>query len=303
MPKNLYLFDVSTFIHAGHLNKYSRLEQVVDVGTTWKTQITPTGGTSLIFNKIYEKLGTGDLVFCCDRNATIKKDMIDGYKSNRNHTHPITVEKAAAEYILSQCGFTVLARAGYEADDIIYTIIQMQRQAYDHIYVYTADSDLYFLVNDNVSILPSSSRAKEVTMDNYNTVLAKYGVKYNTMTINKILFGDKSDCIPPLPKDVRNNLADVFNVPNMSEACGDKSFVRSWFEVLAPDYVYQVDNVFPLYIDDLPIDFKQPDKHLVMNFGNAIHNSLFKGRGSADFDIEPYVMELQSTGCYLEDDE
>ena len=55
---------------------------------------------------------------------------------------------------------------------------------------------MYFLVDDRVTIKPSSSRAKEVTRYNYEQVLSKYNIKYNMMTMTKIICGDTSDCIP-----------------------------------------------------------------------------------------------------------
>lgn len=303
MPKILHLFDVSPFIHAGHVNKASKLSQVVDLGTTWKSQITPTGGTSLIFNTLYGIMGKGDIVFCCDRNPTIKKDMLPSYKSNRNHQHSIEVEKAAAEYILQECGFTVLARAGYEADDIIYSLVKKMYDAYDEIYIYTGDSDLYFLVDDKVSIKPSSTKAKEVNRWNYDQVLASKGARYNTMTVQKIIKGDTSDCIPALPKDLQLRVASALYMNEFYEHLGDREFVRQWVDYLVPEARTQVDLVFPLDVDDLPIDFKTPDKAMVANFGAAINNKLFRGRGSNSFDIKPYVIELQSRGYYVEDDD
>lgn len=300
MPKDLYIFDVSPFMHAGHQNKYSRLERTIDTGATWKTLTTPTGGTSLLFNALYEVAGKGDCVFCCDRNPTIKKDMLETYKSNRHHNNAISVEKAAAEYILQKCNATVLARAGYEADDLIYTLVKKLHNAYDAIYIYTGDSDLYFLVDDVVSIRPSSSRAKEVTLWNYETVLASKGARYNTLTVQKILKGDTSDCIPPLPKSMQESLAGVFYHENMYKHLGDPEFVRQWVEYVCPAAMCQVNLVFPLEVENIPTDFSKVDLDAIRNWGAAINNKLFRGMSAPDFDVRPYVEEMQSLGYYVE---
>lgn len=301
MPKILHIFDVSPFVHAGRFNKYAKLEQVVDMGSTWKTQVTPAGGISLIFNTLYEILSDGnDCVFCCDRNPTIKKDMLPSYKGNREHHSEVQVEKAVAEYILQKCGATVIARAGYEADDIIFTLVKKLHNAYDAIYIYTSDSDMYFLVDDIVSIRPSSSRAKAVDKWNYSRVLEKYGARYNTLTVQKIIKGDTSDCIPALPRDKQELLASIFYNDAMYEHLGDPEFVRSWVQYMCPDVMHQVDLVFPLWVDDVPIDFGKMDPTAVRNWGAAIHNKLFRGLGDKDFDVKPYVAEMQGLGYFVE---
>ena len=302
MPKILHIFDVSPFIHAGHVNKASKLEQTICEGTTWKTQVTPTGGTSLIFNTLYNIVGKDDIVFCCDRNPVIKKDLLPQYKSNRNHDRGIEVDKAATEYILQECNCTVIARAGYEADDIIYTLVQKLHKAYDIINVYTGDSDLYFLVDEIVSIKPCSSRAKEVNIYNYEHVLAKKGARYNTMTMQKILKGDTSDCIPALPKQLQVKMGEFFYNEAMYPHLGNKELVAEWVDRLFPEASMQVQLVFPLLVEDIPLDFKVPDRYLIRNFGAAINNKLFRGRSTKDFDIKPHIEELQNRGYYLEED-
>ena len=302
MPKILHIFDVSPFIHAGHINKNACLERAVDIGTTWRLQVTPAGGTSLIFNTLYDIVGRGDIVFCCDRNPTIKKDMLPTYKSNRHHDRGIEVERGVCEYILQECGFTVLARAGYEADDIIYSLVKKFYNNYDEIYIYTGDSDLYFLVDDKVSIKPSSSIAKEVTRLNYEKVLEKKGSRYNTLTVQKIIKGDSSDCIPALPKDLQLRVAKTLYHDEFYHKLGDREFVRSWVEYLVPEALSQVDLVFPLDVTDLPDNIETPDKKMIMNFGSALRNSRYRGPGTEDFDIKYHLDVMQSKGYYVEED-
>lgn len=301
MTRDLFLFDVSPFIHAGSVNKFARLEQTICTGVTWQTMRVPCGGISLIFNELYAVVGKGDCVFCTDRNPTIKKDMYSGYKANRDHNDYIQISKTVAEYILEKCGGTVIARAGYEADDIIYTLVRRLHDQYDNIYIYTGDSDLYFLVDKKVSIRPSNSRAKSVDYYNYNSVLAKYGAKYNSLTVQKILKGDTSDCIPALPRDAQNKLASVLFQDAMLPQLGDKSFVRSWVSTVCPEALPQVDLVFPLDVDDIPLEFSQMDPYLIRNFGCSMHNKMFRDFGDPNFMVEPYVSELIQKGCYLED--
>lgn len=305
MQNELHIFDMSSFLYAGHINKRSYLEQVVQEGASWKTLTTPTGGTSLIFNKLYALVGKGDIVMCCDRNPTIKKDMYKEYKATRPHKSDIQVEKAAVEYILQQCNVSVIARAGYEADDIAYSLVKDLHDAYDHIYIYTGDSDYYFMVDDKVSIRPSSSRQKEVTMENYEQVAYKGGCTYNVRAIIKILEGKSNENIPALPREDQQRIMDVLYAPYMMKGLknyGNETIIRALFERNFPEYMYRVDLAFPMYIEDLPDTFKEPDKDMIRNFGQAIKNSLFAGKGDRDFDIQSHIKYLHDNGIYMEVD-
>ncbi len=302
MPRVLHILDLKPFIHAGSVNKNAFLSQTVYTGSTWRTQTTPMGGTSLVFNTLYNIMGKGDIVVCTDRNPTIKKDMYPDYKSNRHNNQKVKVDTSAAEYILGLCGITVIARAGYEADDIIYTLVKKLHDNYDEIYVYTGDSDLYFLVDEKVSIRPSSSRAHTVTMDNYESLLRSKGIRYNTVTVQKILKGDSSDCIPGLPIDEQKILADTLYLEKFMPLLGDKDTVKYWVSMLVPRAVPQVDLVFPLYVDNIPTDFSMPNKDLIRNIGASMNNRLFRGMLSEDFDVKPIVEDMQSKGYYIEED-
>lgn len=301
MSRVLHVFDVSPFVHAGHVNKYSKLEQIIDVGVTWKTQVTPTGGASLIFNSLYSIVGKGDCVFCCDRNPTIKKSILPTYKCRREHARDIEIEKAVAEYLLELCGFTVIARAGYEADDIAYSIVKKFYNQYDNIYVYTSDSDYYFMVDDKVSIMPSSSRAKQVTKNTYEQVLYKKHIRYNLQTLLKIADGDTSDDIPALPEPLRSDVKRVFSNEGVRQRCGDPEYVREMMKVIFPDAVKQVDLVFPLIVEDLPNEIKQPDISMVRNVGDAINNKMFRGMAAPGFSMDVYIEDMQSKGYYVEE--
>lgn len=302
MLKTLHIFDLLPFMHAGHINKHSRLEQLIDVGSTWKTQVTPTGGVSLLLNSLYPAVMEGDVIVASDRTPTIKKEMYPPYKCNREHKSDITLERMAAEYILQKCNVSTVARVGYEADDIIYTYVKHFHDQYDKIYIYTGDSDLYFLVDDVVEIRPSNSRAKTVTRENYEKVAYKAGMKYNCITVYKMLTGDSSDGIAALSSAEQDQLIEALYREGFYEHLGDKDFVKYWVNTLCPQFNDRVDLLFPLELEDIPFDIKTPDKQMLVNFGDSINNKNFRGRAAVDFDVTPYVAEMQNNGIYLEED-
>lgn len=299
----LHIFELLPYIHAGNRNKLSKLERLVDYGASFKTQVTPTGGTQFLLKAIHSASTSGDVVVCTDREPTIKKDMYEAYKAGRKHDRSIQVDQGAAEYIFPKCNITVIGRAGYESDDIVYSLVRKFYNDYDKIYVYTGDSDLYFLVDKKVSIKPSSSRAKEVTLENYEKVAQKDGITYNCVTACKIVNGDSSDNIPPLPRDLQDKFCDLFFRPQFFSSLGSKDFVRCWCETKLPEAIPQVDLVFPLDVEDLPDEFSVPSKVMMRNFGDCMNCNIYVGQAEVNFDVRPYVEEMQNMGLFIEEED
>lgn len=304
MPRFLYIFDVLPFIHAGNVNKRSKLEHLVDAGSHCYSVTIPTGGVSLIFNELYNIVGTGDIIFCSDRTPTIKQNMYEHYKENREHKPAIGKSRGVTEYILNLCGGTVLHREGYEADDFIYTVVRKLHDQYDSIFIYTGDSDLYFLVDEKVSIRPSSSNAKSVNIENYSAVVnrGKF-THYNTKTFAKILGGDASDNVPGVPQAWIDAVAPIMYSEQAMPHLGDKEFVTYYVRMLCPELLPQVELIFPLDapLDDLPADIPPMDKSMIRNIGAAINNKIYRGTGDDGFDVSPIAEDLYNRGFYLED--
>ena len=299
--KVLRIFDVSPFVHAGAVNKYAMLlPELVDNGESFEERRIYAGGASLIWNVLYYEYGKCDMVFCCDRWPSVKQGMYEYYKANREHKEGIHKAKEVTEYILNDCGFTVLAEEGYEADDFIYSLVRDHKKHYDHIYIYTEDSDLYFLVSDNVTVLPNSSRSKTVTKQNF-TYTARTGkyTPYNALTFYKILEGDKSDNIPPLPGYLQSVVRNVFDKEIYHPVLGDKETVSQLLNPLNPEIAHQVSLVFPLDMQ-VPREFATGDKIRIAEWGNAFRNKLWKHNKGIPAHIQEKIEEMADMGLYTE---
>jgi len=300
MSDNLYIIDLSSFAHAGAVNKYSFIEGPIQKEISgWRSFTCPTGGASLILTSMLPHLES-DFLVCCDRNPTIKKEMLPTYKNNRQHKREIEVQKTIAERILQDIGVPLLYKDGYEADDFIYSAVQAYKGMYKHIYVLTGDSDLYFLVDDNVTILPSNSRAKTVTRENFEyTVVKNQMTPYNTLTMSKIMGGDTSDCIPPLPVELRQHLYYIFIQGGARAVAANKKHVRDIVAARVPEALSQVDLVFPLDVE-VPLSVEchiDPDK--LVAWGKAVKNKRFNNYAST-YDVRPKVKELIEEGLYVD---
>lgn len=297
----LRIFDVSPFVHAGAVNKHAMLlPELVDNGESFEERRIYAGGASLIWNVLYYEFGKCDMVFCCDRWPSVKQGMYEYYKGSREHKDGIHKAKEVTEYILNDCGFTVLAEDGYEADDFIYSLVREHKSHYDHIYIYTGDSDLYFLVDDNVTILPNSSRAKTVTRQNF-TYTARTGkyTPYNALTFYKILEGDKSDDIPALPAHLQRYLREIFDKEMYHPLLGNKETVTQLLSPISKEIADQVSLVFPLDIR-VPQEFASGDKIRVAEWGNAFRNKLWRNNNRIPSHIQDRIEEMSEMGLYTE---
>lgn len=300
----LRLIDVSSYIHAGSVNRSAKLDgPVVKTDNGYTCRDIAAGGISLLFNNLYYHYGSCDYVFCCDTRPTIKQGMFPDYKANREHKESISKAKEVARIVLEDCGFTVLCEPGYEADDFIYSAVQKYQNQYDEIVIHTSDSDLYFLVSDKVRIEKSHSRSKDVSMSSYGTSFGKdiEFMQYNMGTFYKVCFGDKSDNIPPLEDGAGVSLFNTFNQDGIRAEMGNKSYARNMVEMFADWALPQFDLVYPLDVK-IPEEIERGDKDRVFKWGKAMKNKLFSNvslayEGSA---IEAVVDDMVNMGLYDE---
>ena len=299
----LRIFDVLPFVHAGAVNKRAYLvPELKDAGDSFVEEIIYCGGASLLWNILYQEYGKCDMVFCSDRTPTVKQGMFPGYKMSREHKEMIRQSRDVCEYILKDCGFTVLADDGYEADDFIYSLVRDLKKQYDMIYIYTGDSDLYFLVDDNVTILPSSSRAKEVTKQNYTYTAGgskmEY-VPYNMSTFYKILFGDTSDGIPGVGGELASRMRNIYDRKEYHKFMGDKETVIELMSLAGDKMRAQAELVFPLDVQ-VPNEFGMGDKLKIAEWGSAFRNRYWATGNGPSERITQLIEEMAELGMATE---
>ena len=300
MSRILHIFDMGPFIHAGSVNTHSFIEGPIITNVDgYRQSIIPTGGLAQILNTLADIDPEETCIFCADRRPTIKQGMYSGYKSNRNHNHHIEIQKEIAEIILKDCGYEVLFDDGYEADDFIYSLVEKYKSDYDHIYVYTGDSDLYFLVCENVSIRPSSTRAKTVTMENYSFVVSsKCSVPYNTLTYNKILGGDRSDNIPPLSKETCKQLEFFTRNTALYPHFGEREFLFGLAKGFGREFQRQVELVYPLLANIPQQLINRCDVGRVKTWGGLIRAKRYHRLSEPPEDYKLVIDELMAKQLY-----
>lgn len=169
--------------------------------------------------------GNTDIVVCADRKSKRKELLAEStdYKANRDPDRFTELDSAAIKNTLAligQAGIPVMGIEGYEADDLIHSIVAQHSDKYEHILIYTPDSDLGVLINDKVSLMRYKSVYSKygksgngshsnfleahvhVTKDNYEAYFteecSKKGsvtIDYNSLMFYKVTVGDISDHI------------------------------------------------------------------------------------------------------------
>lgn len=233
----LRIFDVSNYIYAGTFANNAKYVDGVYLSALsgkFEEKSMPIGGINMLFNTLF-KDNQKDVInaFVFDSKAYDRYEMMqeltDGqvqYKEGRKKVLGVNQQQSLAYEVFKEAGYNVFKREGYEADDIIYYLVERYKNSFSSVEIYTKDSDLLYLVQPNVSVMPVGSKGSVVTMSNYEDSIEKgYTVKYNTAIWHKLERGDKADKIPPISSEIAMLISNYI-LPDEYSKCGDINYFR-----------------------------------------------------------------------------
>lgn len=93
-------------------------------------------------------------------------------------------------------GIFRIEKDGFEADDLIGTIVNKFNQPQLRIIIITGDRDLFQLITDNVYIVTPHIGLSEIKIYDKDEVLKKFGIAPSKIVDYKALVGDQSDNYP-----------------------------------------------------------------------------------------------------------
>lgn len=153
-----------------------------------------TFGFTRILLDLIEKVQPDYLAVSFDRGLSGRDVLYDAYKGTRDKMpDDLAVQMMRIDQVVRAFNIPVLAVDGYEADDVIGTVIQQAEHV--HFRIVTGDRDLLQLLDEHVTVaLPSKIGPDDV----YDVAAfeAKYGVRPDQLVDMKALMGDSSDNIP-----------------------------------------------------------------------------------------------------------
>ena len=168
------------------------------------------------FNTTFRLLNTlkpTHLAFVFDpKGPTFRNELYNEYKANRSET-PEELKKQL-EIMTTKLPSTDIKSItvnNYEADDVLGTIGKTLGDENTKVLIYSGDSDLHQLIDDNIHII-TTSRYGEIIEYNKNLISEVYdGLNPNQIVDFKSLTGDSSDNIPGIPGVGKKTASKLLN--------------------------------------------------------------------------------------------
>lgn len=129
---------------------------------------------------------------------TFRHEMYKDYKAGREKMpEDLAVQQKTLTELLHAMNIPVITKPGFEADDILGTLAKRGEKDDIHTDIVTGDRDSYQLVDEDISILYTSTRSGESLIDvTPDYIMEKFGIVPDELKTVKALMGDKSDNIP-----------------------------------------------------------------------------------------------------------
>ena len=145
-----------------------------------------------------DKIQPDYFCICLDhKDKSFRHDLFSDYKAKRESPpETLIVQLQRLRVLLKRSGLCFIEQSGYEADDLIGTLVNQEWVSGFDISILTGDMDLLQLVNDHVSVLMPQRGSAPMKVMTPTAVQEKYGILPNQVIDYKALKGDTSDNIP-----------------------------------------------------------------------------------------------------------
>lgn len=157
------------------------------------------GFTSMLINLLRDEAPTHVAVAFDVSRKTFRAETFADYKANRTATpDEFRGQVELIKEILAALSIPVLAKEGYEADDLIATLTTQAGDDYE-VLICTGDRDALQLVNDSVTVLYPRKGVSDLVRFDPAGVQEKYGLSPVQYPDFAALRGDPSDNLPGIP--------------------------------------------------------------------------------------------------------
>src|ERR1700726_840596 len=135
------------------------------------------GFTAMLINLLRDEAPTHVAAAFDVSRQTFRSDRYPEYKANRSAApDEFRGQIEITKHVLVALVITVLAEAGFEADDVIATLATQADAADFRVLVVTGDRDALQLVTEDVTVLYPRKGGRELTRSTYEAVLEKGGL-------------------------------------------------------------------------------------------------------------------------------
>ena len=162
----------------------------------------PTGalyGLTSMLLKIADELKPDFLIACRDLpGRTMRHELFEAYKATRVKAEPELIRQLErAQEVFEAFGIPVYASSGYEADDVLGTIVRQVASLRDiEVVIASGDLDTLQLVSERVSVYTLRKGLNDTVLYDEDAVRERFGFGPEQVVDYKALRGDPSDNIP-----------------------------------------------------------------------------------------------------------
>jgi len=136
------------------------------------------------------------IIFAIDtKGPTFRNEIDPNYKANRSAPPPeLTMQLPVAIEWIDKMGYKTLGMSGFEADDMIATVVHLAQDKGYNVRVVSHDKDLYQLIDDDKGTIIIDA-IKRKSMDE-KACFDKYGVTPKQFIDYQSILGDSADNVP-----------------------------------------------------------------------------------------------------------
>jgi 5'-3' exonuclease (including N-terminal domain of PolI) len=234
-------------------------------------------GYILMLTRIEKIIKPDYVVACFDLpKPTFRHASYDKYKAFRAKTDNALIEQIKEAYKLCEVlNIPIYQAEGYEADDILGTIVKQLENNDIQVFIASGDMDTMQLVKDNQVLVYTFKKGNEDIIYDEELVKKKYELKPQQIPDYKGLAGDASDNISGVPgigektaKDLLKKFETLENLYNKLKSSEDL-FLTSGIKPRIINLLkeYEEEAFFSKTLAtirlDAPIDFKLPKQHFL----------------------------------------
>jgi DNA polymerase-1 len=189
-PKTIYVIDISSYVFRAY-------HALPPLSNSKGEPTHAVAGVSSMLLKLLRERDPQTLVVAMDsKEGSFRKEVFEAYKANRPPAPPdLEQQMLRVREIVEAWGMSPLEAPGFEADDIIATLVREAREAGLHVVIVSADKDLLQLVGDDV-VMYDTMRDKVFGPEETRE---KLGVEPDQVRDLLALMGDSSDNVPGVP--------------------------------------------------------------------------------------------------------
>jgi DNA polymerase-1 len=193
-PPQLFLIDGNSLAYRA----FFALPE--SIGTSDGRPTNAIYGLASMLVKIIAEHHPQGVVVAWDAGMSGREVTYDLYKAQRKPRPDLLREQWPHLMPLVEAfGYTNVRVEGFEADDVIASLVRSAREEGIEVMVVTGDRDAYQLVDEGVRVMSTSRGITETKIYDRAAVLERYGVEPELITDLMGLRGDTSDNIPGVP--------------------------------------------------------------------------------------------------------